>query len=302
MVLRNCLGSWSRRRFCLARPLILLTLITVLIGCAGDEWSLNQEVGDLIPSPLRLPARPLLDTDRTYYSYFALNDGEERARADAEARLSQLVDSGMAIERAWVGTTQSCNIDELEHTARLVVRLVRDDSRIEDFGFVPDPARTTYEYPWAYWYDCDDDLAWRYDFEPFPDIQLPEPDQVSNEYPVPDSPTRYYRPWYVWGVTDEEWRAGVEAFIKEMIEAGISLKLVSVPLRPMDSCLQHEWPNTDVVIIETFEPEPKLIQLGIMTQSYNSMNMCPDTLWRFQWGDEEPAAKLPQTDIDVNTQ
>ena len=110
---------------------------------------------------------------------------------------------------------------------------------------------------------------------------------------TPDSPTKYYRPWYVWGVTEEEWRDGVEAFIKEILRDGIALKQVSVPIRPMDSCSQSEWPNTDVVIIETMEPEQKLIQLGIMTESYNSMNMCPNTLMRFQFGTENNYVSSP---------
>ena len=258
-----------------------IALALIVVGCSSDS-PISESALDSIPSPVQVPARPLLDTELTYYSYFELGDGVEAAKERAEGHLARMLHAGLEIGQAWLGTTNECDVAELVQTARLVVRLERYDNHISDFGFVSDPAPKSFEFPWVYWYGCDEPLVWRYDIVAPIDVFVPEPTQVPSDYPIPDSPTKYYRPWYVWDVTEDEWRAGVEAFIAEMIREGISLERVSVPLRPMDSCSQNEWPNTDVVIIETTAPDQKLNQLGVMTESYNSMNMCPETLWSFE--------------------
>ena len=267
------------------RILSIIILLSVCLGCSDGGLPLNQDVSR-IPPPVQVTVRPLLDTDLTFYSYFNLDGGPEKVREDGETTLLKMVRAGLVISQAWLGTVGECGVTELAHSARLVVRLLEADPNVVSFGFTGDPVPATAEYPWTYWYVCADKLTWRYDFNLGPDVEIPEPTQVPNEYPVPDSPTTYYRPWYVWGVTEEEWRGGIDAFVTELVREGISLEQVSAPIHQSDPCGQVNWCNTDVLIVTTAEPEPKLVQRGIMGESSNCMNICPETLLRYRFGED----------------
>jgi hypothetical protein len=266
------------------RILSVIILSSISLGCSDTEVPLKQN--ETIPTPVQVSTRPLLDTDLTYYSYFPLDGNPENAKNNAETTLLSMVKAGLVITQAWLGTSGDCNNVELRNKARLVVRLLEANPDIARFDFTGDPAPLSHDYPWVYWYNngCANKVAWRYDFESGPAVALPEPSLAPREYPVPDSPTIYYRPWYVWGVTDEEWRAGVEAFIGELVREGIPLEQVSVPIGHSDSCLQSDFCNTTVLMITTTEPELKLMQPGIMTESSNCMNLCPVTLLEYQFG------------------
>jgi hypothetical protein len=261
---------------------VIIVLIVISLGCSDTEPPFSQDEVKQIPTPVQVTSRPLLDTDLTYYSYFALEGEPEDAKSDAETILLNMVKAGLLISQAWLGTSSDCN-DEDVPCARLVVRLVEANPDIASFDFTGDPAPLSHDFPWVYWYARANKLAWRYDFQSGSEIVLPDPSLMPREYPVPDSPTIYYRPWYVWEATEEEWIAGVEAFITELVREGIPLEQVSVPSGHSDSCLQSEFCNTTVLMIMTEDPEPKLVQPGIMTESSNCMNLCPVTLFKYEF-------------------
>ena len=265
------------------RILHVIILLLISMGCSDSELPLKQS--ETIPTPVLVTTRPLLDTDLTYYSYFPLDGKPENARNEAEAILLTMVRAGLMISQAWLGTSGSCNDEDLSHSARMVVRLSEANPDIINFNFISDPAPQSHNYPWVYWYNygCANKLTWRYDFESGAEIELPQPSLAPREYPVPDSPTIFYRPWYVWGVTEEEWRDGVESFIRELVREGILLEKISVPIGHSDSCMQSDFCNTTVLMIITKEPEPKLLQPGIMTESSNCMNLCPATLLEYHF-------------------
>lgn len=262
------------------KNLCVIILLMISLGCSETEGPLKQN--ETIPTPMEVATRPLLDTDLTYYSYFPVAGAPDDAKIEAETRLLDMIDAGLSISHAWVGTSSDCENNE-PNCARLVVRLSEADSDIDDFSFTGDPAPPSHPFPWVFWYERAHKQSWRYDFESESAVELPEPSHVPREYPVPDSPATYYRPWYVFGATEEEWRVGVEAFITELITEGIALEQVTVPNGHSDSCSQSEACNTSVVMIRTVAPEPKLTQLGIMAQSSNCMNLCQVTLLKYQF-------------------
>lgn len=266
------------------RALYIIVLSLIFLGCSDKDAPLKQS--EPIPTPVQVATRPLLDTDLTYYSYFPVDGEPENTKNNAEKILLKMVKAGLVISQAWLGTSSDCNADELDYCARLVVRLSEANPNINSFDFTPDPAPSSHDFPWIYWYNylCANKFAWRYDFESGPEVELPEPSLVPREYPVPESPTTYYRPWYVWGNTEEEWRGGVEAFISELVREGIQLEQVSVPIGHSNSCLDSDFCNTTVLMIITEKPEPKLVQLGIKTESSNCLNLCPVTLLKYQFG------------------
>jgi hypothetical protein len=264
------------------KPICAVVLAGLLLGCSDGEVYLRDSGLQAIPSPVVVTTRPLLDTDLTYYSYFELEEASENARGDAEMVLQRMADAGAVIAQAWLGTSGECRDDEVSFSARLVVRLAEPYPDIASYGFTGDPAPPAHDYPWVYWYECASKTTWRYDFDS-KTVWIPQPTRVPNEYPVPDSPATYFRPWYVWGATDGEWREGVEAFIRELVREGIPLERVLAPACGSDPCGQADWCNTNVVIIVAAKPDARLDRPGIMKESSNCMNICPVTLLHYEF-------------------
>ena len=256
--------------------LIIMAMVFAM-GCSSEETTLTQP--GRIPVSVQVLNRPIFDTDLTYYYYFKPIGGPGKEREEAEAWLSMMLDEGLLFAQAWLGTRNDF--------ARLVVRLDKTDSKILDFFFTPDPVPAT-KYAWVVsWDSSADKLVWRYDFDPGPNIKIPEPQNVPNVYPIPNSPQTYFDYYWYWNVTEEELKVAVEAYIKELVREGIRLSQVSVPTDWGDPQCPggNDFPcSLRAMVIETAEPSPKLEQqYGISTEVSDCTNRCPERMLRYEF-------------------
>jgi hypothetical protein len=204
----------------------------VVMACDDEPADIPPAANEQ-PNPTQVPTRPYINKDRTYYmAIFATDDGNQW-QEDVESALQPLLEADFDLVGAWAPVSpERCLGDPKEGLILggvLVVDLDQPDESIEDYGFEADIPVPPFR--------CNSLDSWYYAFDARVPQKLPQrtelnlkcmsvvcPDSIDNADEL------YYLDFYMPYTTQEQRIGACEAVLMDLVESGVALERVWMPM------------------------------------------------------------------------